>query len=75
MPKTGRGYRVSMQDAAYKNLFSHPRMVEDLLRGFAAREWSERLDFHTLERLSAEFVSDDLRQRRGDGLWRVRFPG
>ena len=73
MPKTGRGYRVSMQDAAYKNLFSHPRMVEDLLRGFAAREWSERLDFHTLERLSAEFVSDDLRQRRGDGLWRVRF--
>ena len=62
-----------MQDAAYKNLFSHPRMVEDLLRGFAARGWSERLDFSTLERLSAEFVSDDLRQRRGDGLWRVRF--
>ena len=62
-----------MQDAAYKNLFSHPRMVEDLLRGFAARGWSERLDLSTLEKLSAEFVSDDFRQRRGDGLWRVRF--
>ena len=73
MPKTGRRYSASMQDAAYKNLFSHPRMVEDLLRGFAARGWSERPDFSTLERLSAEFVSDDLRQRRGDGLWRVRF--
>ena len=62
-----------MQDPAYKNLFSFPRMVEDLLRGFAARGWSERLDFTTLESLSAEFVSDDFRQRRGDGLWRVRF--
>ena len=73
MPGEGRPYSASMQDAAYKNLFSHPRMVEDLLRGFAARGWSERLDFSTLERLPAEFVSDDLRQRRGDGLWRVRF--
>ena len=73
MPRAGWRYGASMQDAAYKNLFSHPRMVEDLLRGFAARGWSERLDFSTLERLSAEFVSDDLRQRRGDGLWRVRF--
>ena len=73
MPKMGRRYSASMQDAAYKNMFSHPRMVEDLLRGFAARGWSERLDFSTLERLSAEFVSDDLRQRQGDGLWRVRF--
>ena len=66
-------YGASMQDSAYKSLFSSPRMVEDLLRGFAARGWSERLDFSTLERLPAEFVSDDLRQRRGDGLWRVRF--
>ena len=62
-----------MHDAAYKNLFSHPRMVEDLLRGFAARGWSDRLDFETLEKLPAEFVSEDLRRRQGDGLWRVRF--
>ena len=62
-----------MQDAAYKNLFSHPRMVEDLLRGFAAEGWSDALDFTTLEKLPAEFVSEDLRRRQGDGLWRVRF--
>ena len=62
-----------MHDAAYKLLFSHPRMVEDLLRGFAAREWSGALDFTTLEKLPAEFVSGDRRQRRGDGLWRVRL--
>ena len=62
-----------MQDAAYKKLFSHPRMVEDLLRGFAAATWSDALDFATLEKLPAEFVSDDLRRRQGDALWRVRF--
>ena len=62
-----------MHDAAYKDLFSHPRMVEDLLRGFAAREWSDALDFSTLEKLPAEYVSDDLRRRHGDAVWRVRL--
>ena len=62
-----------MHDAAYKHLFSCPRMVKDLLRGFAAKEWSDKLDFSTLQKLPAEFVSDDLRRRQGDGLWRVRF--
>ena len=62
-----------MHDAAYKLLFSHPRMVEDLLRGFAAGGWSDTLDFSTLEKLPAEFVSGDLRRRRGDTLWRVRL--
>ena len=62
-----------MHDAAYKDLFSHPRMVEDLLRGFAAPEWSGALDFTTLEKLPAEYVSDDLRRRHGDLVWRLRF--
>ena len=62
-----------MHDAAYKDLFSHPRMVEDLLRGFAAPEWSDALDFTTLEKLPAEYVSDDLRRRHGDLVWRLRF--
>ena len=64
-----------MHDAAYKDLFSHPRMVRDLLRGFAAKGWSDKLDFETLEKLPADYVSDDLRQRRGDSVWRVRFRG
>ena len=64
-----------MHDAAYKSLFSHPRMVADLLRGFAAREWSDDLDFETLEKLPADYVSDDLRRRHGDSVWRVRLQG
>ena len=34
-----------MDDPASKQLFSRPRMVEDLLHGFAARDWSGALDF------------------------------
>ena len=64
-----------MHDAAYKDLFSHRPMVEDLLRRFAARGWSDKLDFETLEKLPADYVSDDLRQRHGDSVWRLRLQG
>ena len=36
-------------------------MVEDLLRGRTAREWSGAPDFSTPEKLPAKYVSDDLR--------------
>jgi len=48
-------------------------MVEDLLRGFAARDWSAELDLASLTPLPASYVSHDLRQRHGDLVWRVRF--
>ena len=62
-----------MDDPAYKRLFSRPRMVRDLLRGFAARGWSAELDLASLTPLPASYVSHDLRQRHGDLVWRVRF--
>ena len=63
-----------MHDAAYKQLFGRPRMVCDLLEGFAARGWSGNLDFGTLEPVPASYVSRDLQQQRhGDLVWRVRF--
>ena len=64
-----------MHDPAYKLSFSRPRMVRDLLDGFAARGWSGALDFDTLDPLPASFVSEDLQQRHGDLVWRVRFRG
>ena len=63
-----------MHDAAYKTLFSHPRVVGDLLRGFVPEPWTDALDLDSLEKLPADFASDDLhRQRRADAVWRVRF--
>ena len=59
-------------DAACKLLFSFPAMVRDLLAGFFPREWVEELDLSTLERWPENPVSDDLRQRHQDRVWRVR---
>ena len=64
-----------MHDPTYKRLFSQPRMVQDLLRGFVARDWSDALDFSTLSPVPASFVSHRLRQRHGDLVWQVRFRG
>lgn len=60
-------------DRGYKLLFSHPRMVEDLLRGFVRGDWVSRLDFTSLEPVSGDFVSDDLSERRSDLVWRLRW--
>ena len=61
-----------MQDPNYKRLFSFPRMVEDLLRGFLPGDWLAELDFSTLQKLPTEYVSDELLKRHGDCVWRLR---
>jgi hypothetical protein len=71
----GRQDATSQHDRGYKRLFSHPLSVEELLRGFLPADWTGRLDFSTLERVGNSFVSDDLRERHGDVIWRLRFRG
>ena len=58
-------------DSGYKLLFSHPAMVADLLTGFVAEDWVRELDFSTLEKQSGSYVSDDLRPRADDVVWRA----
>ena len=60
-------------DSSYKLLFSHPAMVEDLLTGFVHEDWVAELDFATLEKVPGSYVSDDLRPRADDVVWRVRW--
>ncbi len=60
-------------DHGYKLLFSHPEMVKDLLLGFVREDWISQLDMDTLEKVNASYVSDDLRERHDDIIWRVRF--
>ncbi len=62
-------------DESYKLLFSHPEMVRDLLLGFVHEEWVKELDFTTLERVSGSYVSDDLRERENDVVWRLKRSG
>jgi predicted transposase/invertase (TIGR01784 family) len=62
-------------DHSYKLLFSHAAMIEDLLRGFVHEAWINELDFATLEKVNNQFISDDLRERENDLIWRVRWSG
>ena len=64
-----------VQDPNYKRLFSFPRMVADLLRAFLPGEVLAELDLSTLGKLPAEYVSDELLQRHGDCVWRLRRRG
>jgi predicted transposase YdaD len=66
---------MSSHDHSYKLLFSHPQMVQDLLRGFVHEAWVEELDFSTLERVNGSYISEDLRRREDDIIWRVRRAG
>lgn len=60
-------------DAGYKLLFSHPALVKDLLTGFVKQDWVWEIDFATLEPVNISFVTEDLRERYDDKIWRVRF--
>ncbi|MHA3025176.1 Rpn family recombination-promoting nuclease/putative transposase [Chromohalobacter israelensis] len=60
-------------DHSYKLLFSHPEMVRDLLTGFVKEAWVEQLDFSTLEKVSGSYITEDLRDREDDVIWRVRW--
>lgn len=62
-------------DHTYKILFSHAEMVGDLIRGFVHEEWVKDLDFSTLERVDATFITEELIERESDIIWRVRWSG
>jgi ribosomal protein L17 len=64
---------MAEHDQSYKRLFSHPKMVEDLLRGFVREEWVKQLDFSTLETVKDSFMTDNLKARHDDIIWRVRW--
>jgi len=63
---------MNHHDNSYKNIFSHTEMVRDLLLGFVPEHWLAGLDMKTLEKVSGSYVSDDLRDREDDIVWRVQ---
>jgi Putative transposase, YhgA-like len=57
---------MQAHDNAYKNMFSSPSAIEQLLSGFVHEDWIERLDFSTLENVNASCVTEDLKVRADD---------
>jgi predicted transposase YdaD len=63
----------SPHDHGYKLLFSQPKVIEELLRGFLSARWVERLDFSTLRKGNGSVVTDDLRERHDDVIWSLSW--
>jgi predicted transposase/invertase (TIGR01784 family) len=66
---------ASDHDTAYKQLFSHPEMVRELLLGYVPGDLLSQLDLSTLERVSGSYVGDKGTQRHSDMVWKVRLDG
>ena len=64
---------MSEHDHSYKLLFSHPEMVRDLLECFIRGDWLSQFDYDSLQKVSGSYVSDDLRDRTDDIVWRARW--
>ena len=66
-------------DAAYKAMYRHRQAILDLRRYLVAPNGPLRpdtlaaLDFSTLAKLPADWVTADFRRRHGDQVWRIRF--
>lgn len=74
-PRRRKQARRPGHDYGYKRLFSHPQTVGELLLGFFRDDWVGDLDLATLQRAAPSFVSDDLRERHGDMVWKARLGG
>ncbi len=72
-PRDSDPKKPAPHDGSYRRLFSHARMVEDLIRRYIGPAWIDRLDFSTLEMVPAHYVSDELEQRESDVVWRLRY--
>ena len=62
-------------DSSYKFLFARPEMVRDLIMGFIPDAWLHSLDYATLERVNASYVTEDFKQREDDIVWKVKVGG
>ena len=62
-----------LHDENYKRLFASKLMVEHLLRACLPADLLATADFSELDELSTEYVSDELRKRHGDTVWRLRL--
>ncbi|MEO5334534.1 MAG: Rpn family recombination-promoting nuclease/putative transposase, partial [Magnetococcus sp. YQC-5] len=62
---------MSKHDDLYHRLYSHPKLVADMMRHFVKEPWVADLDFDHMKRVNAKFHVRGLRRREGDLIWRI----
>ncbi|PPK51799.1 Rpn family recombination-promoting nuclease/putative transposase [Marinobacter persicus] len=68
MPSTTR---INHHDTGYKELFSHPEFVQQLLEGFTPPEISGLMDFRTLKNHSGNYITPLFEEKFEDVVWSV----
>ena len=74
-PSRPKGAKPQPHDLAFKSLYGFRLMAEDLFEIRRPQEVLDRIDWTTLERLPAEWLSSSLERRDGDCVWRARLHG
>src|SRR6056297_1696237 len=64
-----------IHDCGYKNFFSNPVTVKQLLTSFVNEDWVHSLDFNTLERMETSFITDDFKEKESDLIYKVQVQG
>jgi len=63
---------LGRHDSSYRLLFSHARMICDLLRLILGEAWVGRLDLASAEKVPSSFTSRGRKKRESDVIWKFR---
>ena len=67
--------KEKFHDRGYKLLFSHPQMIEELLKSFVREDFVEKVDYSTLKPVKTAFVSSTFIGRENDVIWEINISG
>jgi len=63
---------ANYHDTGYKEIFSYPEMVQQLIEGFIPKEIAKLLDFTTLKQHSGYYVTPIFDTKAEDVVWSVK---
>jgi predicted transposase YdaD len=66
-----KGKEKPKHDSAYKRLFTHPKMVRDLLKSLVNEPWVDDLDFAALEDAANSLIDESFKRSEGDMVLRI----
>ena len=66
---------ASDHDKRYKQLFSNPVIVEELLLYFVDEDFVKNLDFSTLESVNKSFITDEFKEKESDIIYKIQYNG
>ncbi|WP_249978047.1 Rpn family recombination-promoting nuclease/putative transposase [Vreelandella olivaria] len=64
---------ANYHDTGYKELFSHPEFVQQLIEGFAPAEIAELMEFTTLRNHSGNYITPLFEEKFEDVVWSVEI--